>query len=170
MRFRAAGCQQQTLPIMRLCTEIRQQKRKIKREKKNPSFIAFVQQSRRRVDGFEYVCYAKCKGQLISDSPQPPEVFCISDAEALSTDLLEAVKRKDIFEPIPKNRFNKTRQRWDSLTHHARQLALLQPKKEFLMFLWPSVPCKSLYQILWHLVARQGNNHLQATLENCHFT
>lgn len=44
--------------------------------------------------GFEHVCYEKRKGQLISDSFPPPEVFSVTDEAALSTDLLEVVKEK----------------------------------------------------------------------------
>lgn len=36
------------------------------------------------------------------------------------------------------------------------------------MFSWPSMQCKSLYQILWHLLAHQGKDHLKVTPENCH--
>jgi len=56
--------------------------------------MAFSQQSRGRLAGFEYACYEKCKGQLISYSSPSPKVFGITDEAALSADLLEVVKRK----------------------------------------------------------------------------
>lgn len=55
--------------------------------------MAFSQQSRGRVVGFEYVCCEKCKRQLISDSSPAPEAFCVTGETVLSAVLLEVVKR-----------------------------------------------------------------------------